>query len=379
MTRTENFDAKLYTSALIASINAGESNALNEDTLRRVGLNPKEYKEDINTLYRALRSDNLDLVYSVWRFLVSLLDGKFRVTNIDIELMKRSAMGITRKTAQMWLKNSEPDGQPRELASVTAPASFRAIVELILGYRAQNKVIRILDDTFIVEELREKTRKERRAAKIAKAERRKAEKAKKQAAQPKEEANDAPQEKMRATAESKNTAFPTDESARLDETSHSIINQNVQKKHKQEPTAKYRPINPMELIQCFHIMRQHHAMIYGASIHRGFMYGIDDGGFWYSQGRCNATPVEAQCVQIFRQTYNSFYHTMEYRPFWEKCTESYAAYLVREYMIAHPEKRIAHYKPVPEKIPIETRGLRMTKQYDKQHGSPIPTSGGLPE
>ena len=93
------------------------------------------------------------------------------------------------------------------------------------------------------------------------------------------------------------------------------------------------------------------------------MCGVDDEGFWYSQGRCNTTPCKARRVQIFRQVYNHVYHAFEYRPFWEECNDSYTAYLVREYMIAHPEKGIAHYKPVPEKIPEESRKMRMTKPY----------------
>lgn len=119
----------------------------------------------------------------------------------------------------------------------------------------------------------------------------------------------------------------------------------------------------MEVTQEFQVVKQGRALKHGASLFKGYMCGIDSDGFWYSQGRCNTTPCKARRVQIFRQVYNRAYHAFEYRPFWEECNESHVAYLVREYMVAHPNKKIAKPRKTPDVCPIETRGMRMTKPY----------------
>lgn len=198
MTRTENFDSKLFTEALITSVNSGARNALNEATLKRVGLTPKEYKADINALYRAILTDDEDMIRSLWKFLLDLLDGNFKPTSADVAVMQRAALGIVRKADRIKHDDGRPDELTRAYASIIAPNAFRAMVELILAHRSQKQVVKISDNALIIEEQREKTRKEKQAEKIAKAERRKAEKAKKQAAkaaaQPKEEAKDVLQE-----------------------------------------------------------------------------------------------------------------------------------------------------------------------------------------
>lgn len=218
MTRTENFDSKLFTEALITSVNSGARNALNEATLKRVGLTPKEYKADINALYRAILSDNEDMIQSLWKFLLDLLDGNFKSISADFVVMKRAALGIVRKADRIKHDDGRPDELTGAYGSIVAPNAFRAIVELILANRAQKQVVKISDNVLVTEELREKTRKEKQAEKIAKAERRKAEKAKKKAAkaaaQPKEEAKDVHQEQADALPAMEDMPAITEETAK---------------------------------------------------------------------------------------------------------------------------------------------------------------------
>lgn len=158
----------LFTVALQNSVKSGSVSALNEKTLKACEMNPKDYKDTVNALYRAVLNGNEDMIFRVWKYLLSMLEGSHGAHVEDVDVMRRAAMSVRRKADTIKHDDGTPDAKSMAYGSIVAPSQFRSVVEMILAYRSMGQMATVSDNGLKVEEEKSLTRKQKMRAKEAK-------------------------------------------------------------------------------------------------------------------------------------------------------------------------------------------------------------------